>query len=342
MESGILPPKSPKISCKMKQLTVVQRYTIECLLAQGQSKTKIAQAIGVATSTVCREIKRNCDQRNGVYKSGLAQRKCQARHQQKPKLMRFTEQVIGRAEALLLSDFSPEQVVGYCQKKQEPMVSHETIYQYIWKDKKAGGNLHQHLRHQGRKYRKRGAYKDSRGIITNRVDIQQRPDIVARKKRFGDLEVDTIIGKNHQGAIVTLNDRATGMLKMKKVNTREASLVEKAIVDLVQDWKPFGLHTMTADNGKEFANHQSISETTGINIYFAKPYHSWQRGANENLNGLVRQYLPKQTDFSSVSDEQVQAIENKLNERPRKRYNYRSPIEQMEQVLFTNSVAFIS
>lgn len=326
----------------MKQLTVEQRYTIECLLAQNQSKTKIAQTIGVSKATISREVKRNGDQRSGIYKSDLAQRKCQARHQEKPKQIRFTEQIKVRTEELLRQDFSPEQVVGYCLNNQQATVSHETIYQYIWQDKKAGGNLHQHLRHQGRKYRKRGAYKDSRGIITNRVDIDQRPEIVTQKKRFGDLEVDTIIGKNHQGAIVTLNDRATGMLKMKKVETREANVVEKAIVNLIEDWKPFGLHTMTADNGKEFANHQTISETTGVDIFFAKPYHSWQRGANENLNGLVRQYLPKKTDFSSISDEHVQAIENKINERPRKRYNYRSPIEQMEQLLFTNPVAFIT
>ncbi len=331
----------------MKHLTVEQRYTIECLLAQNYSKTKIAQTIGVSKSTVYREVERNCDQRNGSYKSSLAQRKCWEKHQGKPKQIRFTEQIKARVEALLKDDFSPEQVVGYCKKNQQAIVSHETIYQYIWQDKKDKGTLHKHLRHQGRKYRKRGAYKDCRGIITNRIDIDQRPDIVAKKKRFGDLEpglraVDTIIGKNHQGAIVTLNDRATGMLKMQKVETREADVVEQAIVNLLEDWKPFSLHTITADNGKEFANHQAISETTGIDIYFAKPYHSWQRGANENLNGLVRQYLPKKTDFRLISDEQVRAIENKLNERPRKRHDYRSPIEQMEHLLFTNPVAFIT
>ncbi len=211
-----------------RSLTLKQRYTqermpIECLLAQKQSKTKIAQTIGVTKSTVYREVQRNCDERSGGYKSDLAQRKCQTRHQQKPKQLRFAEQIKERTEELLRQDFSPEQVVGYCQKNQQATVSHETIYQYIWQDKKAKGTLHSHLRHQGRKYRKRGAYKDCRGMITHRVDIDQRPQIVEQKKRFagtpvGDLEVDTIIGKNHQGAIVTLNDRATGMLKMQKAD----------------------------------------------------------------------------------------------------------------------------
>jgi len=144
------------------------------------------------------------------------------------------------------------------------------------------------------------------------------------------LEGDTIIGKDHKGAIVTIND----MLKMKKVNTREAAEVEQAIIELLEDWSPFNIRTMTVDNGKEFANHQSITQKTGVDIYFAKPYHSWQRGSNENLNGLIRQYIPKKTDFSLISDEYICYVENKINNRPRKRYGYHSPLEKMEKLLF--------
>jgi len=148
------------------------------------------------------------------------------------------------------------------------------------------------------------------------------------------LEGDTIIGKDHKGAIVTINDRSTGMLKMKKVNTREAAEVEQVIIELLEDWSPFDIRTMTVDNGKEFANHQSITQQTGVDIYFAKPYHSWQRGSNENLNGLIRQYIPKKTDFSLISDEYICYVENKINNRPRKRYGYHSPLEKMEKLLF--------
>ena len=195
-------------------------------------------------------------------------------------------------ETLLKEDYSPEQVVGTLKKVGKDTVSIETLYQYIWKNKKQGGTLHKHLRNQGRRYRKRGNSKDNRGVIQNRVDIDKRPKVVEERSRFGDLEVDLIIGKNHKQAILTINDRASGMLKMTKVKSKKAEEVSRAIVEQLQDWKPY-LHTMTADNGKEFAEHLFVAEELNIDHYFAKPYHSWQRGSNENLNRLVRQYLPK-------------------------------------------------
>lgn len=320
----------------MSHLTVEQRYEISALRAAGHTQSFIAKQIGKDKSVVCRELKRNADGRSGRYKADLAQCKYVERARGKPKAIRFTDDVQGRMRHYLEMDYSPEQIAGVCKKEGLAMVSHERIYQYIWADKKRGGKLHEHLRTQGKRYRKRGASKDRRGIIRDRVGIEHRPERVEEKELFGDLEIDTIIGKNHQGAIVTINDRASGILRMKKVETRHAELVHRATIELLLPLKPL-LKTITADNGKEFADHKKISEDLDIDFYFARPYHSWERGANENLNGLIRQYIPKKTDFAMLSDEFVQEIQDKLNDRPRKRYGYISP-----QEMFNQKVAFVT
>ena len=320
----------------MAHLTKPQRYTIEAMLKEGHTQSEIAR-IGKNKSVVSREIKRNRDLRSGSYSQDLAQRKYQKRQKEKPKRVRFTDAVKTEVETLLKEDYSPEQVVGTLKKVGKDTVSIETIYQYIWKNKKQGGSLHKHLRNQGRRYRKRGNSKDNRGVIQNRVDIDKRPKVVEERSRFGDLEVDLIIGKNHKQAILTINDRASGMLKMTKVKSKKAEEVSRAIVEQLQDWMPY-LHTMTADNGKEFAEHLFVAEQLNIDHYFAKPYHSWERGSNENLNRLVRQYLPKKTDFTTITEQQIKEIEDKLNNRPRKRFNYENPIFVMNQLLFNQKL----
>lgn len=334
-----LPPQIAKKELQMSHLTEAQRYTIERLYSKGFKQTDIANTIGKHKSVVCRELKRNCDNRSGDYRHKLAQSKYEKRHKEKPKFRRFTDSIKEEVVQLIKEDYSPEQVVGTLKKQNKPTVSVETIYQFIWLDKKRKGSLHKHLRNQGRRYRKRGNTKDNRGIIKDRVDIEKRPEVVEKRSRYGDLEVDLIIGKNHKQAIVTINDRASGMLKMRKVESKKAEVVSQAIVDELQDWLPF-IHTITADNGKEFAEHKYVAEKLNIEHYFAKPYHSWERGSNENLNGLIRQYLKKSTDFSKVSNEQIKAIEVKLNQRPRKRFDYESPIFVMDKLLFNNKVAF--
>ena len=223
-----------------------------------------------------------------------------------------------------------------------PCVSHERIYQFIWNDKKQGGQLYKHLRNKGKRYRKRGHSKDSRGLLVGRVDIDQRPAVVDHKERIGDLEIDLIIGKGHKQAILTINDRVSGMLIMGKVPSKQAVEIEKKSVELLQDWKPM-IHTITSDNGKEFANHTNIAEQLNIDFYFAKPYHSWQRGANENLNGLVRQYFPKNHDFTTITDDQIKNVQNILNNRPRKRLGFKTPNEFFAQKInLDSSVAFIT
>ena len=325
----------------MAHITDEQRYTISSMLRTGCSQSMIAKTIGKDDSVVSREIKRNSDSRSGEYRYDLAKRKCAKRHKEKPKKIYFTPEVQSNVDELLMEDYSPEQIVGTLKKQGKAHVSIERIYQYIWDDKKKKGKLYLHLRNQGRRYRKRGAQKDKRGIIKDRVGIEKRPKVVDKRERFGDLEVDLIIGKNHNQAMLTINDRASGMVKISKVESKEAKVVSKAIIESLTDWMPY-IETITADNGKEFASHQLVSESLNIDYYFARPYHSWERGSNENLNGLIRQYFKKSTDFSTITKEQVKAVEEKLNNRPRKRFNFENPIFVMDKLLFNDKVAFMT
>jgi len=219
-------------------------------------------------------------------------------------------------------------------------VSTERIYQFVWKDKKNGGTLYKHLRTKGKKYKKRGNLNNGRGQIIGRVDITQRPKVVDKKERFGDLEIDLVIGANHKGALLTINDRATGVLKMRYIESKQAKVIEDNIIELLEEWMPL---IITSDNGKEFANHIEIAEELNIDYFFTKPYHSWERGANENLNGLVRQYFPKKTNFDLIQKKQVKRAEEILNNRPRKRYNYLTPNEVFANAINNNGiVAFIT
>jgi IS30 family transposase len=310
----------------MAHLTLKQRYRIEICITENKTLGEIGECIDKDKSVVSREIKRNCDARNGNYRAELADSKAQNRHLVKVKKRPFTDEIKTYVKELLSLDYSPEQIKGRALVDSQPCVCHETIYKFIWEDKRSGGTLFKRLRNRGRRYRKRGDKKDSRGILVNRVDIDKRPEIVNKKERIGDLEIDLVIGKGHQQALLTINDRATGYLFMSKVLSKEAKEIEMKTAFLLEDWKPL-LHTITSDNGKEFANHASIAEKLDVKFYFAKPYHSWQRGANENLNGLVRQYFPKDHDFKSISDDDILNVQNILNTRPRKRLGFKSPKE---------------
>ncbi len=195
--------------------------------------------------------------------------------------------------------------------------SYETIYQYVWKDKKRGGELYKNLRHKGKKYNKRSSSRSGRGCIPQRIDISKRPSIVEEKARLGDLELDTIVGKGHQGAIVSMVDRSRKLTKLfaiKNRSAKETSLALQAKLGPLKKW----VLTLTSDNGKEFAYHQEVSQSLKADFYFATPYHSWERVLNEHTNGLVRQYLPKSTSFESLTQKELDRIENLLNNRPRK------------------------
>jgi IS30 family transposase len=231
----------------MSHLTLEQRYQISDLLVAGQSQGKIADQLGVNKSTVSRELARNSDGRSGVYRPELAQRKRDERQKAKPKKKRFTAAVEDYVKGKLEKDLSPEQIAGEARRQGVECACAERIYQYVWADKKSGGQLYRHLRTKGKKYAKRGSLKGKRGQIKDRVDIDKRPQIVEQKQRVGDMEMDLVIGKNHKGALLTINDRATGMLKMGYVESKEAAVVQAKAVELLADWKAL-LHTVTTDN----------------------------------------------------------------------------------------------
>jgi IS30 family transposase len=325
----------------MKHLTREQRYTISEMKSKGYKQKDISNVIGKDKSVVSRELKRNCDKRSGVYKSDLAQRKYEQRQKNKPKKIRFTQEVKQLVDKWIAEDYSPEQIAGRSKIEGKSCVSHERIYQYVWQDKKDAGFLYKHLRRKGRKYRKRGAAKDSRGCIKNRTDISLRPAIVDQKIRLGDLEIDTVIGQNHKGAILTINDRVSSFVWIEKLQGKDAKeLAKKTVEKLVpcNNW----IHTITADNGKEFAEHLNIANDLNIDFFFAKPYHSWERGANENTNGLIRQYFPKRSSFDNITNQQIQYVQHKLNNRPRKKLKFLSPNEFLLLNLSNQKVAFVT
>ena len=300
------------------------RCQIYALKSMGQSAGKIALVVGRDKSTISRELSRNTGKRG--YRFNQADEKATARRSAASKApKKLTEAMQGIIREKLLEDWSPEQISGRLSLEGK-VISHETIYQFVWRDKRAGGRLYKHLRHRGKRYNKRSSGKAGRGCIPDRVDISARPSIVETKSRIGDWEGDTIVGAKHKGAIVSYVDRHSKFTLLKKIDRRTAALVTQATVDKMADL-PHPTRSITYDNGKEFSAHKDIAQALNTSCYFATPYHSWERGLNEHTNGLVRQYLPKSTEFTGVSDDEIQAIENSLNKRPRKVLQYRTPFE---------------
>lgn len=312
------------------QLTYEKRVEISILLKAESKQTEIANLIGVSKSSISREIKRNKGRKG--YRPKQANQRALQRRQHADKHVRFTEEVQANVRKYLKEDWSPEQISGWLKKNNMPSVSHETIYQFIIADQKNGGDLYKHLRRRHKKRRKRLKSKDHRGQIPNRVSIDERPAIVDEKKRVGDWEIDTIIGKNHQGAIITAVERKMKFTCMKAVPKKEAPLVASALIDMLKPYKNL-VQTLTGDNGKEFSEHEKIAKELQAQFYFAHPYSSWERGLNENTNGLIRQYFPKKTPLIQLSDEQVLIVQEKLNQRPRKSLNFETPKQ-----LFLNSL----
>ena len=306
-------------------LTYDQRCRIGALLQRGDIQSQIARQIGVHRSTIRNELLRNGS--FGGYDPVEAHKKAVCRRREASgQYKKMTGKLLWLIEYLLERwQWSPDQISGFL-KNSGLKISHETIYKHIWADKKKGGALWKHLRHRGKKYNRRGSKMAGRGLIPRRVDIRQRPTIVERKSRIGDWEGDTIIGKNHRGAILSHVERKTKYTKLALMPDRMAKTVQKACNKVLAPLSN-SFRTITYDNGKEFAGHQIIAENLGCDIYFAEPYKSWQRGLNEHTNGLVRQYFPKGTDFTKLTHKQVQEVEDKINHRPRKILNYKTPHE---------------
>jgi IS30 family transposase len=311
-----------------RHLSYEERCQIHAHLQNGLSQRQIAVLLIRDQSVISREISRNSSKRG--YRFKQAQEKAVKRRvnaSSSPSTM-IPSTISLIEEAFMDNDSSPVQISGRLKKEHGINVSPQSIYAYIWNDKKAGGALYLHLRRKGKKYNKRKGKKAGRGLIPNRVDIDERPAVVEAKERFGDFELDTIIGAHHRGAIMSAVDRAskfTFLVLLQHANVKE---INAALYDRLHVLAKNGLlHTYTSDNGKEFSGHEEITANLGGLFFFAKPYHSWERGLNEHTNGLVRQYFPKGTDFTKLTHNEVGEVERKLNNRPRKILDFKTPSE---------------
>ncbi len=303
------------------QLTDDERIEIYAMRQAGNSIKEIAETLGRHRSTINREINRNIGQKG--YRPKQAHQKALKRRHQGAKAVKMTKETIGYITEKIALDWSAEQIAG--TMKTDPdfsglPVSHERIYQYIWQDKQEGGHLYKHLRvANNKKKRKRYGKHDSRGKIRNRKDIDQRPAIVEKKKRLGDWEADLVVGTGRIGYLVTLTDRASRRTLIGYVRHKKAEIVTNEIVRLFKHHKN-NVHTITFDNG-----HESIAAALDCQCYFAKPYHSWERGLNENTNGLIRQYFPKKQPLGNVSQQKLNYVMDRLNNRPRKILGFKTP-----------------
>lgn len=304
------------------QLTREQRYQIYGLMKAGHNQSQIAALVGCHKSTIMRELRRNCGI-HGYYpnQAQLLTRRRQ-RHSHGPRIPAQTWQQV---ELLLGQQWSPEQITGRLKLERQQSVSPERIYLYIYADKRCGGTLHRHLRSQKKQRKRYGGYL-RRGQIPNRTSIDNRPQIVASKRRYGDWEADTIIGAAHRGGILSVVERKSKLTRLRKLATKAASEMKDQTIALLAPLAA-RVHTITVDNGKEFCEHELIASGLQAHIYFAHPYASWERGLNENTNGLVRQYFPKKFAFAGITDQDLQQVEDLLNNRPRKTLGYRTPNE---------------
>ncbi len=307
----------------MKQITNEQRYQIEAYLKAKMSIGFIAKELDKHHISIRREIKRNAQKRGG-YNAKRAIMLADERKERYGRNRKFTSE-IEKTIRLYIEDeqWSPEQIAGYCNKTGKPMVSHERIYQYIRIDKENGGDLYKSLRHK-LKHRKRpvgGKFIP----IKDRVSIDERPEAINNKERFGDWEIDTIIGKDGKGAIVTIVERSTAFFMMKNLpDGKNAERLAETVIEMLLPYKKH-VHSITADNGTEFADHKTIANSLDLNFYFAHPYSSWERGLSEYTNKLIRQYIPKKSVFANYSDEYILDKQYKINRRPRENLNFDSP-----------------
>jgi IS30 family transposase len=289
----------------------------------GHTQSEIAKVLERSPSTISRELSRNRGGRG--YRPKQAHRLACERHASNAR--QIDEATWRFAKARLREDWSPDQISNHAD------ISHETVYQRVYADKRAGGSLWKHLRCQKQR-RKRYGKRDLRGTIPNRLSIEQRPAVVEKRSRIGDWEADTVIGKNHKQAIVRLVERKSGYTLIRKVERRTADVVSRTMTKLLKPYQS-RVHTITSDNGKEFAGHEKVARALRVDFYFAHPYASWERGTNENTNGLIRQYFPKGMDFTSITQQEISHVMKRLNNRPRKRLGYLTPA----QVFFKSGVA---
>lgn len=313
-----------------RQITSEERYTLVALRRLGLTQAAMARHLGRHPSTISRELRRNCDPWDGYYRPDNAHLRTVTRRSRSRRNRRFSAQDLQEVERYLRQDWSPEQVAGYLRRTGQLAISHETIYQYIWTEKRQGGRLYTHLRGACKQRWKRYRSYDSRGRLPGKRAITERPAIVESRRQLGHWEIDTMLGDGSRDCLMSLVERKTGYVVIGKLPARTTAALNRRTIALIRD-QPRPVRTITADNGTEFHRYPQIERATGTRFYFATPHHAWERGTNENTNGLIRQYVPKGQSMSQLTQHQCEAIARKLNQRPRKRLGYRTPEECYER-----------
>ena len=314
------------------QITSHERFTLAMLRAQEPKLSigVIARMMQRHPSTIYRELQRNACA-DGFYRYFKASHRTRGRRSRSRRNARFTPTHMAVVDGLLQERWSPEQISGSLRRLNLLSISHETIYKHVRRDKALGGSLFRYLRHGRKRFRKRYGRNDNRGRLAGKKHISERPASIEARSEPGHWEMDTVMGKGSKHCILTLVERATGYTLIGKLPDRTATATAHKAIQIIHQHRPL-FKTITVDNGTEFHDYKAIEQTTGVNIYFATPYHSWERGTNENTNGLIRQYLPKRTTMRHISQQHCDIIAMELNTRPRKRYDYRSPTEVLREL----------
>jgi IS30 family transposase len=308
------------------QLTSEERYTIAALRKERKSTGQIARELGRHRSTIWREVSRNSSRHDGGYRPFRAVEMASGRRSRSRRGLNFSAWQLHLVEENLKQGWSPEQISGRLKRNGAFTISHETIYRYVWGDKSEGGELWRNLRCATKQRRKRHNSYDSRGRLAGKRHISERPAEVEARSRIGHWEIDTVVGRGSKDCVATLVERKTGYAYVGKLPDRSKRAMSRRTKMLIRR-APECFDTITSDNGSEFHDYESVEKATGVEYYFATPYHSWERGSNENFNGLLRQYIPKRANQASLTQSDCDAIAKKLNTRPRKRLDYRTPEE---------------
>lgn len=310
-----------------RQITADERYTLGALRQLGYAVAVIALALGRHRSTIFRELRRNATRHDGSYRPQLADWYARGRRRETRRGPRFTARDYALVRHGLARQWSPAQIAGRLRRDERLRISHETIYRYIWADKRQGGVLYRELRGGRRHCRKRYGRPDSRGRLVGKRPITARPGLVERRARIGDWEGDTMVGPvGTRPCLLSLVERKTGFLVLGKLAARTAAEVNRCAAPLLQA-QPHPVRTITVDNGTEFHGYAALEATTDARFYFATPHHAWERGTNENTNGLIRQYVPKGRSMVGLTAHDCVTIATTLNQRPRKRLGFRTPEE---------------
>jgi IS30 family transposase len=310
---------------KYHRSSTEERYEIAAMRRQGLRMGAMAKHLGRHRSTLYREVKRNRSVHDGRYRASHSVEKASGRKHRSRRNWLYGPAEFAPIETLIGKGFSPEQIVGRRKLEGQAVMSHETIYRWIWQDKRSGGTLWKNLRGARKQRRKRYGQYDSRGRLAGKKPIEQRPAVVASRERIGDWEIDTVHGCG-KACVVTVVERKTGLLRMGPIHraTKEQTLARTVKLLWAERQR---VKTITADNGTEFHNYRELESILGTQVYFATPHHAWERGTNENTNGLIRQYLPRGTNLNQLTQRQCDRIAEQLNNRPRLRLGFKTPNE---------------